>query len=85
MFAKSSSKVYDESNNGKSRVFTDKEYAVQIGGVNNSCRLSTEWISSDLDPKTTSANYLLALIAIVNKFYSNVIRIFEDSGKWYIE
>ena len=86
MFAKSSSAFYDaEQNDGKTRVFTDKEYTITIDGNSEKCRLSTEWVSKELDPASTSSNYLRALISAVNKYYSDVLRIHEESGEWYIE
>ena len=85
VFAKESSEVYDNASGGKIRVFTDKDYSIQIGDSVEKCRLSTEWVSSELGSVGTSANYLKALIEVVNLYYSDVLKIYEESGDWYIE
>lgn len=85
MFAKPTSELYQNTNGGKTRVFTDKDYDIAIDGDIESCKLSTEWVSSELADGTASANYLRALIQIINVKYSDVLRIYEESGKWYLE
>lgn len=85
IFIKPSSESYSENIEGKTRVFTDKDYIIQIKDKEETCRLSTEWISTPLGTQGPSANYLVALIEIVNQFYSDRFRIYEESGKWYIE
>ncbi len=85
MFAKPSSELYQNTNGGKTRVFTDKDYNIAIDGSNESCKLSTEWVSSELADGAASANYLRALIQIINVKYSDVLRIYEEAGKWYLE
>ena len=85
MFAKPSSELYQNTNGGKTRVFTDKDYDIAIDGSNESCKLSTEWVSSELADGAASANYLRALIQIINVKYSDVLRIYEEAGKWYLE
>lgn len=85
MFVKPTSEKYQNTNDDKTRVFFDKDYDVVIDGIVERCRLSTEWVSSELSDGTASANYLRALIHIIKEKYSDVIRIFEESGKWYLE
>ena len=85
IFAKASSTMFDAENEGKTRVFKDKDYIILLDDVAEKCRLSTEWVSSDLGANGTSANYLRALITVVNNAYSDVLRIFEDEGEWYLE
>lgn len=85
MFAKPTSELYQNTNSGKIRVFKDKEYSIAIDGDIESCKLSTEWVSSELADGIASANYLRALIQIINVKYSDVLRIYEKSGKWYLE
>ena len=85
MFAKPTSELYQNNSGGKTRVFTDKDYNIPIDGTVESCRLSTEWVSSELADGTGSANFLRALIQIINAKYSDVIRIYEESSKWYLE
>ena len=84
MFAKPSSELYNESIDGKTRVFTDKEYSISLGEHREECRLSTEWVSSEMAPGA-NGNYVRALIAVVNQCYADFLRIYEEDGKWYIE
>lgn len=49
------------------------------------CRLSTEWVSSELGDGTASANYLQALMKTINTYYSDVLKIYEEFGRWYLE
>lgn len=81
MFAKTSSDLYDNA----TRVFIDKDYEVLVDNTLEICRLSNQWVSSELIDGTTSGLFLRALISIINSNYSDVIRIYEDSGKWYLE
>ena len=81
MFAKSSSDLYENN----TRVFTDKNYAILVDGNLEICRLSNQWVSSDLTEGTTSGLFLKALISIINTNYSDVIKIYEEDGKWYFE
>lgn len=85
MFVKPASALFDAEKEGKVRVFADKDYAILFDGVSEKCRLSTEWVSTELGSNGSSANYLRALISVVNKTYSDVLRIYEESGKWYLE
>lgn len=84
MFAKPSSELYNENIDGKTRVFTDREYTISFGEHLEVCRLSTEWVSTEMVPGA-NGNYVRALIEIVNQDYSDVIRIYEEDGKWYFE
>lgn len=84
MFAKPSSEKYNENIEGKTWVFTDKEYNIAIGDLREVCRLTTEWESTDMDP-AKNGNYLRALMAVVNECYSDIIKIYEEDGKWYLE
>ena len=85
MFSKSSSTLFDAKNKGKTRVFTDKDYTILHDGVPESVRLSTEWVSTELGSVGESGNYLRALVAVVNDAYSDVLKIYEEAGKWYLE
>lgn len=84
-FVKNSSGVFDNPSGGKNRVFTDKTYVIPFESGTEKCRLSTEWVSSDIGSLGTSANYLQALIKKVNDSYAGIIHIFEQNGKWYLE
>lgn len=81
MFAKPSSELYEKS----TRVFTDKTYEILVDGNIEICRLSNQWVSSELKDGTTSGLFIEALIRIINANYSDVIKIYEEAGKWYLE
>lgn len=81
MFAKPSSDLYENA----TRVFTDKSYEISIDNISEICRLSNQWVSSDLVDGTTSGLFLKALISIININYSDVVKIYEENGKWYLE
>lgn len=85
IFAKENTDFFEKESGNKIRVFTDGEYLVPAGDKTEKCRLSTEWVSSELGKNGESANYLRALIHIVNEQYSDFIKIFEESEKWYLE
>jgi hypothetical protein len=85
MFVKASSMLFDAKIDDKVHVFTDKDYSILIEGINVNSRLSTEWVSTNLGENGSSANYLLALISVVNTHYADVFQIYEESGKWYME
>ena len=85
IFAKESSDIYKNLSGGKKRVFDDIEYEIVFDGRVERCRLTTEWVSSELEEGTSSANYLQALISVINANYSDVIKIFDESGKWYLK
>lgn len=81
MFAKSSSDLYENN----TRVFIDKNYKILVDGNLEICRLSNQWVSSELIEGTTSGLFLKALISIINTNYSDAIKIYEEGGKWYLE
>lgn len=87
MFFRPLSSNYEPSNadRNKGRVFTDKEYKIMNDGELEDCRLTTEWESKELNPRATSNNSLIALIDIINKRYDGFLKIYEESGKWYLE
>lgn len=85
MFAKSTSDLYENTSGGKKRVFLDKDYEINVDGMTEKCRLSTEWVSSELGDGTASANYLQALMKTINTYYSDVLKIYEEFGRWYLE
>lgn len=85
MFAKSTSDLYENTSGGKTRVFFDKDYEITLDGEKEICRLSTEWVSSKLGEGIASANYLMALIKSINIYYSDILKIYEEHGRWYLE
>ncbi len=85
MFAKSTSDLYENTSGGKTSVFLDKDYEITLDGITEKCRLSTEWVSSELGNGIASANYLMALMKTINIYYSDVLKIYEESGRWYLE
>lgn len=84
MFAKPSSGMYspDESD-GKPRVF-EEEYTISIKGEKLKCKLTTEWVGSEVVEGAQGNNYLQALIKLVNKYYSGILEIKEESGDHYL-
>ena len=85
IFAKENTDIFEKESENKIRVFTDYEYIIPAGEKKEKCRLSTEWVSSELGKDGESANYLRALIYIVNERYAGVINIYEEDGKWYLK
>lgn len=84
IFARENSDVFSKKGKSRVRVFDDHDFYIKINGQVERCRLSTEWISIPLDVKRQSANYLYALINIINDLYCDVVHIFESNGKWYL-
>ena len=88
IFSKDTSSSFDNSTGDKkARVFMDKDYSIQIKDKTIKCRLTTEWVSSELgrEDKRKDGNFVRALIEIVNHEYADILRIYEDSGDWYLE
>lgn len=85
IFAKENTDIFEKESGNKIRVFTDREYLIPAGEETEKCRLSTEWVSSELGEDGESANYLRALILIVNERYDGILNIYEEDGKWYLE
>ena len=85
MFVKENTDIFEKESGNKIRVFTDCEYLIPAGEKKEKCRLSTEWVSSELGKDGESANYLRALVQIINEKYADFIKIYEDSGVWYLE
>ena len=84
MFARPSSGMYaPESSDGKPRVF-ETEYSITINGEELKCKLTTEWVGSDVTEGAQGNNYLQALIKLINRYYSDVIEIKEESGEYYL-
>lgn len=89
VFARAHAKNYNTEGKAKTRkrtrVFDDYDFYIEINGSVEKCRLSTEWVGTTLDAPKQNANYVYALINIINKLYSDVLNIFESDGKWYLE
>mgnify|MGYP000874098971 FL=1 len=89
VFARAHAKNYNTEGKAKTRkrtrVFDDYDFYIEINGNVEKCRLSTEWVGTTLDAPKQNANYVYALINIINKLYSDVLNIFESDGKWYLE
>lgn len=83
IFAKPSSSMYNLKDTAKARVFTDKEYHIKIENEIATCRLSTQWKNAELGERG-DGNYLGALIAVVNRYYSDVLEIKEEADGTYI-
>lgn len=82
LFALPNSDLYS-SGDGKDRVFYDTEYSIRIGDNDIFCRLTTEWVDSDI-VEGKNGNYLKALIVIVNKYYADYLSIKSNLGERYM-
>ena len=84
MFARPSSGMFDpESSSDKTRVF-DTEYLIKANGEEYRCKLTTEWVGTDITEGSQGNNYLQALIKLVNKYYSDVLEIKDEGGTYYL-
>lgn len=84
MFVRLTSDMYDtETSEKKPRVF-DTEYFIPIDGEELKCKLTTEWVGSEVTEGAQGNNYLQALIKLVNSYYSDVIQIREEAGEHFI-
>ena len=72
-----------ESSDGKTRVF-ENEYVIFFKGEKLKCKLTTEWVGSEVAEGAQGNNYLQALIKLVNRYYSDVLEIKEESGEYYL-
>lgn len=82
LFARPNSDLY-AGDSDKARVFVDKEYTISFETENVECRLTTEWVDSEL-VEGRNGNYLKALIAIVNEYYKENIEIKTILGERYL-
>ncbi len=82
LFARPSSELY-EGGSEKPRVFTNKEYYICIDNEPIECRLTTEWVDSEVE-QGGNGNYLKALIQIVNRYYEGRIEIKKEMGDKYM-
>ena len=83
VFARPNSDLYNTQGSAKTRVFTDTTYGFDINGINEKCRLTTEWVDTDIN-QSGNGNYLRALIEVVNTYYEGIVKITEKSGKRYM-
>lgn len=84
MFARPSSGMYSpESSGGKTRVF-ENEYVILFKDEKLKCKLTTEWVGSEVVEGAQGNNYLQALIKLVNRYYSDVLEIKEKLGEYYL-
>ena len=82
LFARPNSDLY-AGDSDKARVFVDKEYTISFETENVECRLTTEWVDSEL-VEGGNGNYLKALIAIVNEYHKENIEIKTILGERYL-
>lgn len=84
MFARPSSGMFDpKSSSEKTRVF-DTEYLIKVNGEEYRCKLTTEWIGTEITEGAQGNNYLQALIKLVGHYYSDVLKINEEGGTYYL-
>lgn len=85
MFALQESSMYGtrKDDQKKVRVF-DEEYNIPLpNGTVVKAKLTTEWKGSALE-ENGDGNYLLALIEVVNNYYSERLKIKEELGEYYL-
>ena len=82
LFARPDSDLYSGEAD-KARVFCEKEYLISLGSNEIKCRLTTEWVDSEII-EGGNGNYLKALIAIVNKYYKGCVEIRTELGERYM-
>lgn len=82
LFARPNSDLY-AGDSDKARVFVDKEYTISFDTENVECKLTTEWVDSEI-AEGGNGNYLKALIAIVNEYYKGNIEIKTILGERYL-
>lgn len=82
LFARPNSDLY-AGDSDKARVFVDKEYTISFETENVECRLTTEWVDSEI-AEGGNGNYLKALIAIVNEYYKENIEVKTILGERYL-
>lgn len=84
MFARPTSGMYNSDlSDDRPRVFKD-EYVIQIDGDEYKCKLTTEWVGTDITEGAQGNNYLQALVKLVGYYYSDVLEIKEKSGVYYL-
>ena len=84
VFLRPTANALDIKNENKRIRWFDDIYLVPVGKDIENCKLSTEWISKDLEEPIQSDNYLIALIRIVNSRYKGMVTIFEEDSKCYV-
>lgn len=83
MFSRPSSEMYDSISGNKPRVF-DTEYVIKTNGEEYRCKLTTQWINTEITEEAQSNNYLQALIKLVGYYYSDALEIKEEGGDYYL-
>lgn len=85
MFALPQSNIYESNGNDevKTRVFDDIEYDIKIEESTVKCRLTTEWKGTELEVNG-DGNFLKALVAVINKYYADLIEIKNEMGEYYL-
>lgn len=84
MFARPTSGMYNQdASEDKPRVFGD-EYVIKLDNVEYKCKLTTEWVGTEITEGAQGNNYLQALIKLVGYYYSDVLKINEKGGVYYL-
>lgn len=83
VFIRNDSTMYDTDMESKARVFSEKEYDIEIEDETVTGRLSTEWKYTKIG-NGGDGNCFGALIAVVNRYYSDILKIKEEAGGVYI-
>ena len=82
MFSLPGSSMYSGDDKKKARVFED-EYNICMAGNVIKGRLTTEWKGADLE-ENGDGNFLKALIAVVNRYYIDLLEIKNEMGEYYL-
>lgn len=83
VFIRNDSTMYVSSDEGKARVFEEKEYNIPIENETVTGKLSTEWKYTKIG-EGGDGNCLGALIAVVNRYYSEILEIKEEVDGTYM-
>lgn len=85
MFTLPQSNMFEPNDNDevKTRVFDDIEYDIKIEEFPVKCRLTTEWKGAELE-ENGDGNFLKALVAVINKYYADLIEIKNEMGEYYL-
>lgn len=85
VFVKEGTEDYQSSLNSNEKVFIDKDYEINFNAKYVKYRLSRDWVSSNYSNSQKLENHLLALIELVNRYYPYELKIYEESGNWFLE
>lgn len=83
VFIRNDSTMYETNAVSKARVFSEKEYSINVENEVVTGKLSTEWKRTPIGAGG-DGNCIGALIAVVNRYYPDILEIKEEAGETYI-